>query len=173
MTLLSRLRDRYPRIDRTVDGECQTFDAGLWAITLPLDWRLRPGDEPVSIESADRTQCVEISVTALEAGPDAAERLARAMVATFKGDLGRMRGTHWTTLRDDREPVGDGCVAVLDVHDPDRGYRICTKLLVRAPDAIRATFHDYGCTDLARSRRSLRAPLNSLKLRRRMPGAAG
>lgn len=157
---------RTPKLDRVVAGDRQTFDLGRWAITLPLDWTLKPGLEPVVIESTDGTKGVEVSVTEIEGPAQAATDTARAIVGVVKGGLARMHGFHWQTLREDRSPLADGCVAVLEVHEPDRGHRICVQVLVRGTTALRASFHDYACADVAASRAYFGEAMRSLKLRR-------
>lgn len=159
-------RDRMPTLQRVVDGDRQTFDLGRWAITLPLDWDLKPGVDPVVIESRDGSKGVEVSVIAIEGPAQAATDTARAIVGVVKGGLARRRGFHWLILREDRAPLADGCVAVLEMHEPDRGHRVCVQVLVRGSTALRATFHDYACADVAASRVYFGEPMRTLKLRR-------
>ena len=159
-------RGRLPKFDRTVAGDSQTFDLGRWAVTLPLDWTLRPGLEPVSIETQDGGKGLEVSVIELGDPSQSAEQAARAIVGVAKGGLGRMHRFHWQFLRDERSTVGDGCVAVLEALEPDRGHRVCVQVLVRGPTALRATFHDYRCADVAASRAYFGEPMRSLRLRR-------
>ncbi|MEI7447812.1 MAG: hypothetical protein WCK28_23190 [Burkholderiales bacterium] len=159
-------RGRIPKHERRVDGERQSFDLGRWAITLPLDWTLRPGLDPVAIEASDGSKGLEVSVIELEDPAQDAAHAARAIVGVIKGRLGRMPGFHWLFLRDDRSPLGDGCVAVFEAHEPDRGHRICVQVLVRGGSALQASFHDYACVDLPASRAYFGEAMRSLKLRR-------
>ena len=166
MSLLSRLFGRTPKIACTVSGDHQTFDAGMWSVTLPRDWQLKAGGETVSIEASDRTKSLALSVMRIETEVGPVVTVADLILSAVRDGLANMDGYRWDTLQDDRTSVTDGCAAVLDVHDPERGYRICTKVIVRAPYAIRAAFHDYDCTDLAASHACFDEPVRSLKLRR-------
>jgi hypothetical protein len=60
---------------------------------------------------------------------------------------------------------GDTSIAVLDLLDHDKKYRVLSKVLAYKDEGVQFTLHDYNCEDYATSVRYFSSIAESLRAR--------
>lgn len=140
-----------------------------WTLTLPADWTQGKSDDTGSLyfESADGSKGVFI--TTWQLGPQDRRNAEQAAVAFQNADIRSfeaMDGYQWQVLGKDVQTAGSGCIAIAELWAAARHYRAVGKVLAAPPIVVRATFHDYACTNPQSSQGYLDPVIASLLLRK-------
>lgn len=136
-------------LSRSVVGERQIFDGTNWRVALPLDWAAQPGSgEALYFESGDGAKGLYLTALHFPSqGKSEVPGTVKNLLDLSRQGLESLAGYQWAVLEDDISATESRAVGTLDAYDSNKGYRICTKVVVSLPYAVRAAFHDYGCDD--------------------------
>jgi len=148
--------------------EFETLGVGNWMIRVPKDWVV--SDESTAgvlhVESGNGAKALSVSSWNLG---DGVTRSGAEIAASFKQaelkSLGEMAGYTWRLMAEESLQAGDTSIFFTDNWDAANGYRIAGIVMARPPLVVRATFHDYACTDYAASARYFAPIIDSLELR--------
>ncbi|HYV18756.1 MAG TPA: hypothetical protein VFC25_06985 [Verrucomicrobiae bacterium] len=143
----------------------QVVSTDFWEAQLPEDWvhkEAEPSQE-VYFEAPDHTAGVYISTWRI-----ADESLQKALQTTRAVELKHLpapRSGFWQVVSS--TPIEDTpeIDARAEYFNRADQYRIVSRLLGRGDKYIRVTFHDYGCSDRARSARRSEPIVDSFMLR--------
>lgn len=122
----------------------------IWLMHLPDDWAERKTSDGKSLyfECKDGTKGLYIATWNL-AGDD--RRTAEAVAGSFKAAdlraLDAMEGYAWEIVNQVNRANGPACVAITDCMAAAKSYRTIGKILAAPPIVVKASFHDYACTD--------------------------
>ena len=168
MGLLSWLFHRTPPIRRSIVDDRQCFDGTFWKLVLPMDWTLKPGSgAALYFESADGSKGLYLTVMKLPAlGKAEVPGAAKQLHDMSRRGFEELKDYQYSVLEDDLTASESGAVGILDAYDSQKAYRICTKVVVALPYAVRASFHDYGCDDPTVSRTYIDSIFQSLEVGR-------
>lgn len=138
----------------------QTITTPTWTLALPAGWQeIKDQDSGMHFESADGAQALFIATWTMAPGSArSARELADDFLAYDLRELAAMNEQAWTTLAQGVECSGERCSATLDSYEEKEQYRLVSRIITRDGQAVRATFHDYECTDAAASQ-ALFAPV--------------
>lgn len=140
----------------------------FWEVELPGDWRQVPFEpqEMVYFEAANGAAGVYVSVWRPgEASVAAAVRQAVVGDARRLLDLDLDVGVgEWTVTQRDLEEQAGRVEAWSEYHNAVASYFVTTRYLGHEGVFVRATYHDYACTDEAYSRAASTRVLQSLVL---------
>lgn len=76
--------------------------------------------------------------------------------------LNQMAGYSWQTIDEELLQHETSTISVVDSLAQEQSYRIVGKILCRPPVVVRASFHDYACSDYATSKAYLAPIIRSL-----------
>jgi hypothetical protein len=159
-------------LSRSVVADRQIFDGTYWRLALPLDWTWKPASgAALYFESGDGAKGVYLTALYLSSQVNSdASATAKSLHEPSRQRLEALKDYQWSMLADDITASESGAVGILDAYDRSKGYRICTKVVVALPYAVRAAFHDYGCDDVGRSRAYSDSVFQSLEVGRAQAG---
>lgn len=123
-------------------------------MSLPTDWEQREASASSSLyfEAIDGTKGVYISAWKLREGDArAAEQVAKVFRANDLKSLDNMGGYQWRIINDLSDASDDAFISVTDCMAEGNNYRVIGKIISAPPLVVRASFHDYACTDYAAS----------------------
>jgi hypothetical protein len=168
MGLLSWLFRGTPPIRRSIVDGRQLFDGGVWKLALPMDWTLKPGSgTALYFESGDGAKGLYLTVLHLPSlGKAEVPGTAKQLHEMSRRGFDELKDYQWSVLEDDIRASESGTVGILDAYDSQKFYRICTKVVVAPPYAVRASFHDYDCADRSASRTYIDSIFQSLEVGR-------
>ncbi len=142
-----------------------TIGTEFWQILLPTDWVHKPslsgGPAPFYFESADGTKGAYLSVfdrTDPHATPLAVLAAWRDHEIT---QLHAMADHHWEILEEWQHEEDGTAIAGSDCLEHSRCYRILCLRMTRYPWLVRASLHDYECTDYGASRQYFQPIMDS------------
>lgn len=149
-----------------------TISTDTWIMSLPSDWEQRDasGSSSLYFEAADGTKGMYISTWKLrEDDARMAEQVAKVFRANDLKSLDNMGGYRWRIVSDMTDVTPDACISLTDCMAEDNNYRVVGKILAAPPFVVRASFHDYACTDYAASCTSFAPLIESLCLLKEQP----
>lgn len=127
-----------------------TIRTNIWVMHLPDDWEERktPDGKSLYFECKDGTKGLYIATWNL-AGDDrrTAEEVAGSFKAADLRALDAMAGYTWQIVNQVNRANGPACVAITDSLAAQKSYRAVGKILAAPPIVVKASFHDYACTD--------------------------
>jgi hypothetical protein len=127
-----------------------TIHTDIWQMSLPADWEERKTTDGKSVyfESRDGTKGLYVATWSL-AGDDrrTAEEVAGSFKAADLRALDAMDGYAWQIVNQVNRANGPACVAITDCLATEKCYRSVGKILAAPPLVVKASFHDYACTD--------------------------
>ncbi len=127
-----------------------TIRTDIWQMSLPTDWEERKTTDGKSLyfECKDGTKGLYIATWSL-AGDDrrTAEEVAGSFKAADLRALDAMDGYAWEIVNQVNRANGQACVAITDCLAVEKCYRAVGKILAAPPLVVKASFHDYACTD--------------------------
>ena len=144
----------------------ETISTEAWRISLPADWKAAETTSHGGfyVQSHDETKGIYVTtwnISTLEG--NSTEKVRLFLAADLRG-LRAMEGKKWNILEELFYEQG-GCVtAGFDACDLGSSYRILSKIMAKDEWLVRSSFHDYDCTDYARSRNLLAPIANSLEI---------
>ena len=147
--------------------DLRIFSSDTWELSLPGDWVQKEFTEhgAVCFESLDGSKALYLTTWALA---DDESRTPTEVAVSFKGTevraLQDMEGYSWSVRSDRTKDSQTMAVVVTDYLAAANSYRIVTKILVRPPVVVRASFHDYLCDTYDTSREYSSPILDSLGL---------
>jgi len=135
-----------------------------WKIRLPGDWEERKRSEQNYFESADGTKGIYISTWCFYDDPTPARELLESFRTVEVESFTKMKGRTWKSV--DKWSSDTRKLSMLgeDFLDRKNRYRIVCQLIARLPWLVRATFHDYDCSDYDASKKFFQPIMNSLKI---------
>ena len=133
-----------------------TIGTDQWQILLPGDWAHKPqeteGPAPFYFESGDGTKGAYLSMFD-RTDPDAS---SLAVLAEWReievSGLHAMADHHWEILEEWAHDEDGTAIAGTDCLERARSYRILCLRMTRYPWLVRASLHDYACTDYEASK---------------------
>lgn len=137
-----------------------------WRMELPDDWIRKPDPAPgqIYLEAPDGVAGIYISTHVHNrSNGESAEVVARDFNSVNSRMLNAMRNMDWQVLEVELGPTEFGASAILDFLDRTKEYRIACLVLVSLPWVVRASFHDYACSDLAESQKLYDQTVRTLK----------
>jgi len=147
--------------------DVRIFSSAAWELSLPDDWVQKDFTEhgAVCLELLDGSKALYLTTWTLG---DGESRTPADIAASFKGTEARalqdMEGYSWSVCADRTNESQAMAVVVTDYLAAANSYRIITKILVRPPVVVRASFHDYLCDNYDTSREYFASILDSLNL---------
>ncbi|MDR2624883.1 MAG: hypothetical protein LBC37_00955 [Zoogloeaceae bacterium] len=147
-----------------------TIHTDTWILSLPEDWT---ENEPLGamdagvlyFESLDGEKGMYISVWNLgEGSHPSAKDVADSFKATEIETLHEMEGYSWQIMEERLAQHETSATTVIDCFAPEQNYRIAGKILAAPPIVVRASFHDYACSDYAASKAYFAPIIESLCL---------
>lgn len=159
-------------LTRSVVADRQVFDGTYWRLALPLDWTWKPGSgAALYFESGDGAKGLYLTAFNFPSQHKSeASGTAKSIHEQSRQGLEALADYLWSVLEDDISASGADTVGILDAYDSSKGYRICTKVVVALPYAVRAAFHDYACDDVSASRSYSDSVFHSLEVGRAHSG---
>lgn len=130
--------------------DTKTIHTDFWLMKVPPDWSERPtGDgKSIYLESADGAKGAYLTAWTLSEDDDRpAEEIAAAFREADLRSLVNMAGYRWKIMAELSRGTGNACVSIADYLEAEKTHRAIGKILVAPPVVIRATFHDYACSD--------------------------
>ncbi|HYD59523.1 MAG TPA: hypothetical protein VEC35_04175 [Noviherbaspirillum sp.] len=127
-----------------------TIRTDIWQMSLPADWEERKTADGKSLyfESRDGTKGLYIATWSLAADDRrTAEEVAGSFKAADLRALDAMDGYAWQIVNQVNRAIGQACVAITDCLATEKCYRSLGKILAAPPLVVKASFHDYACTD--------------------------
>jgi hypothetical protein len=127
-----------------------TIHTDIWQMSLPSDWTQREVSSGKSLyfEAADGTKGVYLTTWTLGEGD---QRTAEDVSASFRQadlqSLMNMPGYAGQTISEVTRSTGLACVSITDCLVAEKNYRTVGKILVVSPLVVKASFHDYACSD--------------------------
>jgi hypothetical protein len=143
----------------------QTMRTDTWVLSLPSDWLEKEITEEGSLnfESADGEKALYISTWNLgENITSSSKGVAESFKATDLSTLLDMDGYSWQIIEEETTHSATATIVVVDSLAEAKSYRIVGKILVRLPVVVRASFHDYACSNYAASKASFTSIIESL-----------
>lgn len=149
-----------------------------WVLRLPADWRAQHDqhDQRQGFHFASGDASKALFIVTHVVGPEhplSLPALAEWFVGAEMATLAAMQGYLWRTCARSVEGTPTLCVGLLDSVAPDQHCRIIGKILVRARQVVRASFHDYHCHNYAASQAYFAPILAALDFVQESPGRAG
>ena len=143
-----------------------TIRTDIWQMNLPDDWEERKTADGKSLyfESKDGTKGMYIATWSLASDDRrTAEEVAGSFKAADLRALDAMDGYAWQIVNQVNRAYGPACVAITDCLASEKRYRAVGKILSAPPIVVKASFHDYACTDYQASRDYFVAVIDSLR----------
>jgi len=143
------------------------IQTGIWQIWLPDDWveQEPSGSSGLRFESADGEKAFFVSTWDLKKHKKATScETAEKFLQTDLNSLFKMEGCTWEVLNRSVVEIGAVAVGTAECFASNQAYRIVSRILVRMPIVVRASFHDYSCQDLPGSRQFFVSIIDSLSL---------
>ena len=146
--------------------ECSIISTETWRFCLPRDWVERESSTQGSVyfEASDGTKGAYLSTWRItDKGQTIQEELASFRRVELRA-LEQMEGCVWAVVAEwtaDPPPVA---ISGVDCLAGARSYRIVCQLLGSPPWVVRASFHDYDCTDYEVSKRFFQPIIDSLEI---------
>jgi hypothetical protein len=142
----------------------------IWSISLPSDWVEKGLTEYGGLHFEHSDGSKGMYITTFELGErdvgKSPHEVAESFVSTDVKTLKRMRDYAWRVVAD-HLTAADGTASIVRDHVAQAScYRVVTKILVRPPIVVRASFHDYSCEEYGVSREYFAPLVESLSLRR-------
>jgi len=137
-----------------------------WIISLPSDWLERGTTEAGALyfESPDGEKAMYISTWNLgEGAHQSSKDVTESFRATDIRTLHSMEGYSWQTVDEGLVQYETSTISVVDSLAPEQSYRIIGKILAAPPVVVRASFHDYVCSDYAASKAYFAPIIESLR----------
>ena len=131
-----------------------TIRTDIWVMNLPDDWEERKTADGKSLyfECKDGTKGMYIATWNLAADDRrTAEEVAGSFKAADLRALDAMAGYAWQIVNQVNRANGPACVAVTDCLAAEKSYRCVGKILAAPPIVVKASFHDYACTNYQQS----------------------
>jgi hypothetical protein len=143
-----------------------TISTETWTIHLPKDWNesKQPNSQGFYFESADGSKGAYLSTWCFHDDPRSAQELLEHFQEVEVRSLHEMEGYAWKEITKWCSETAELSVLGADFFDQKAHYRIVTHLLVRLPWLVRASFHDYLCTNHANSRKFFQPIIDSLEI---------
>lgn len=138
-----------------------------WTISLPSDWLEKGSTEAGAhyFESPDGEKGIYISTWNVgNQGVGSANEVAKSFKATDARLLLNMEGYSWRTIKEQTTHTATSATVVVDNLAEAKSYRIVGKILASPPIVVRASFHDYGCSNYSASQAFLAPIIESLQL---------
>ena len=138
----------------------------IWQMTLPDDWEERKTTDGKSLyfECRDGTKGIYIATWSLAGNdPRPAEEVAGSFKESDLRALDAMDGYAWEIVDQVHRGTGAACVAITDCLAAEKSYRSVGKILAAPPIVVKASFHDYACTDYPLSRDYFAPIIDSLR----------
>jgi hypothetical protein len=132
----------------------RTIRTDNWAISLPSDWVEEEKTESGELyfKSSDGEKAMYIATWNLAKGDHQSPTdVAESFKANDMRTLHNMEGYSWRTIEEKIVRSETSTITVIDNLAREQSYRIVTKILASPPIVVRATFHDYACSDYAAS----------------------
>lgn len=142
-----------------------TIRTDTWIFSLPSDWIEKGETEEgaLKFESADGEKALYISTWNLgNTISSSSKEAAESFKATDLGSLRNMDDYSWQTIEEETTNSATATITVVDSLAEAKNYRIVGKILARPPIVVRASFHDYACTNYATSKAYLAPIIDSL-----------
>jgi hypothetical protein len=142
-----------------------------WIMALPSDWEQKQTADSSSVyfEAADGTKGLYISTWSLGTEDKRApEDVARSFKANDLKSLYNMQGYRWQVVEETSDRGENSCVAVTDCFAKENSYRTVGKIIAMPPLVVRASFHDYACSDYEVSRGYFADLVSSLRFYREL-----
>ncbi|RZI43771.1 hypothetical protein EGT07_08365 [Herbaspirillum sp. HC18] len=127
-----------------------TIRTDIWQMSLPSDWEERKTTDGKSLyfECSDGTKGLYIATWSLA---DNDRRTAEEVAGSFKAAdlraLDAMDGYAWRIVDQVNRGNAAACVAITDCFAQEKSYRTLGKILAAPPLVVKASFHDYACTE--------------------------
>jgi len=142
------------------------FTTDNWTVAFPSDWTDKSeGSETLYFESPQGDKGLYVSLWLMS---DQELRGPRELVQTFQAtEIASFlpKSENWELLNrsisDSESPV----IGLWEGINPERSYRVSGKQLAAGKFVLRATFHDYDCSNRAASAESFAPIVDSLQLR--------
>ena len=143
-----------------------TIRTDTWIISLPSDWVEKGTTDAGALyfESSNGEKAMYITTWNLGEGSNQSRDVADSFKATDIKTLHNMEGYTWQTVDEEFLQHESSSITVVDSFAPEKHYRIVGKILADPPVVVRATFHDYACSDYAVSRAYFAPIIKSLCL---------
>jgi hypothetical protein len=131
-----------------------TIRTDTWVISLPNDWEEKGTTEAGALyfESPDGEKAMYISTWNLEGNTELSQDVANSFKAIDIESLYKMEGYSWQIVGESIVHHETSTILVVDSLAQEQSYRIVSKILSAPPVVVRATFHDYGCSNYATSK---------------------
>lgn len=141
-----------------------TLSTGTWRIRLPSDWaeKEQRSDGQIYLEATDGTKGVYLATWNLGSNPKSVNEELETFRRIELRSLHAMEGRSWRVIDEWKSDGPPFAVLGLDALDEPRSYRIICQLLCDLPLIVRASFHDYDCSDYDASRHFFRPIIDSL-----------
>jgi hypothetical protein len=82
-----------------------------------------------------------------------------------------MQGYRWQVVGETSDSGENSCIAVTDCLAVENSYRTVGKIIAQPPLVVRASFHDYACSDYEASRNYFADLVSSLRFHTLRDGA--
>jgi hypothetical protein len=124
----------------------------FWRVLLPADWKQeeQAAKTQIYFRAKDETKGAYFLAWRIEEGT-AQSVVEKRSRADFEG-LRRMENGEWRILEQWKNDDLLRFTVRIDCLNEQARYRIVSQTMASGPWAIRATFHDYDCTDYLESK---------------------
>ena len=131
-----------------------TIHTDAWIISMPHDWIEKGQTEEGALyfEASDGSKGIYITTWHLaETDTRTSEQIAESFKAIDLRSLQDMDGYSWRTVAEVAEHLPNSIAVITDSLAEAKCYRLVGKILARPPVVVRATFHDYDCSQYRES----------------------
>lgn len=131
-----------------------TIRTDTWIISIPNDWieKGQTDEGALYFEASDGSKGIYVTTWHIaEADTRTSEQVAESFKAIDLRSLQDMEGYSWRTVAEEAEHLPGSTVVTTDSLAEAKCYRIVGKTLARPPVVVRATFHDYDCSQYRES----------------------
>jgi hypothetical protein len=142
-----------------------------WKIRLPGDWQERECSSNQNyFESADGTKGVYLSTWTFPNDPRPIREIFESFRSVELRTLHAMKGSTWESVDNWNSCNPNLSMLGEDFLDRQKCYRIIRQLIAQLPWLVRATFHDYDCSDYNASKQFFQPIIESLQIHNEQPG---
>ena len=145
-------------------SDFSTISTETWRVSLPSDWVARESETPVYFESADGSKGAYFQTWHIRESDKTIQEELESFRRIERRSFDQMDGRTWIEIDhwlSDPPPVA---ISGFDCLDRKNNYRVVCQLLGSPPWIVRASFHDYDCSDYDVSKKFFESLIKSFQI---------